>query len=79
MTNYHRANVPGATWFFTVNLAERKGNRLLIEYIDELRKAFRYLKEGYPVQINAIVILPGPKHCLWTLPPDDADFSVRWN
>ncbi|MDY6992807.1 MAG: hypothetical protein SVR94_09425 [Pseudomonadota bacterium] len=49
MTNYHRANVPGATWFFTVNLAERKGNRLLIEYIDELRKAFRYVKESYPL------------------------------
>jgi len=68
MINYHRANVPGATCFFTVNLAERKGYRLLIEYIDELRKAFRYVKERYPVQIKAIVILPDPKHCIGTLP-----------
>ena len=56
MKNYRRANVPDATWFFTVNLAKRKGNRLLIEYIDELLKAFRYVKEGYPVQIKAIVL-----------------------
>jgi putative transposase len=79
MTNYRRANVSGATWFFTVNLAERKGNRLLIERIDELRKAFRYVKERHPFQIEAIVILPNHLHCIWTLPPDDADFSVRWN
>jgi hypothetical protein len=26
MTDYRRIHIPGATWFFTVNLAERKGN-----------------------------------------------------
>jgi hypothetical protein len=31
MTDYRRAYIPRATWFFTVNLAERRGNRLLIE------------------------------------------------
>ncbi len=36
MTEYRRAHVPGATWFFTVNLAERKGNRLLVSHIDAL-------------------------------------------
>ena len=41
MTQYRRPTVPGATWFFTVNLAERKGNRLLVEEIDTLRAAFR--------------------------------------
>jgi hypothetical protein len=25
MTEYRRACIPGATWFFTVNLAERDG------------------------------------------------------
>ena len=54
MTNYRRANVPDATGFVTVNLAERQGNRLLIEQIDELRKAFRDIKERHPFQIEAI-------------------------
>ena len=26
-----------------------------------------------------MVILPDHLHCVWTLPPDDADFSIRWN
>jgi len=40
MTEYRRAHVPGASWFFTVNLAQRKGNRLLVERIDLLRAAW---------------------------------------
>jgi putative transposase len=31
-----------------------------------------------PFGIDAIVILPDHLHCLWTLPPGDADYSVRW-
>ncbi|MGH8601686.1 MAG: hypothetical protein ACREXR_02560 [Gammaproteobacteria bacterium] len=38
MTEYRRAYVPGAAWFFTVNLAERKGNRLLVKRIETLRE-----------------------------------------
>ena len=30
MTEYRRTWHPGATWFFTVNPAERLGNRLLV-------------------------------------------------
>jgi len=33
---YRRADVTGRTYFFTVNLAERK-RTLLVEYIDALR------------------------------------------
>ena len=34
MTEYRRAYIPGGSWFFTVNLVERKTNRLLVEKID---------------------------------------------
>lgn len=40
MTEYRRFHHPGTTWFFTVNLAEQHGNRLLVDRIDALRKAF---------------------------------------
>jgi putative transposase len=79
MTDYRRIYMPNATWFFTVNLAERQKNHLLVERIDSLRTAFRYVKERRPFQINAVVIMPDHLHCMWTLPPGDADFSTRWN
>ncbi len=78
MTNYRRIYVPGATWFFTVALARRQNNRLLVEHIDELRAAFRYVLARHPFHIDAIVILPEHLHCLWTLPSGDPDFSTRW-
>jgi putative transposase len=78
MTEYRRYYVPGAAWFFTVNLARRRDNRLLIEHIESLRRAFGYVKERHPFRLEAIVVLPEHLHCIWTLPPDEADFSLRW-
>ena len=40
MSNYRRLWVPGGTYFFTVNLLERR-RRLLVEHIDLLRASFR--------------------------------------
>ena len=79
MTESRRATIAGATWFFTVNLAERKGNRLLVEKIDALRSAFRSVQAAHTYRIDAVVILPDHLHCIWTLPPGDSDFSTRWN
>jgi len=79
MTEYRRIYVPGATWFFMVNLDQRRGNHLLVENIDLLRTAFRHVKEKRPFQTNAAVIMPNHLHCIWTLPTNDADFSIRWN
>jgi putative transposase len=58
MTEYRRTYIPGASWFFTVNLAERKGNRLLIDKIDLLREAFEYTKQRHSFRMDAVVILP---------------------
>jgi putative transposase len=77
MPNYVRAVVPAGTFFFTVALLERR-RRLLTENIDALRDAFRAVRRARPFTIDAIVVLPDHLHCLWTLPPDDADFSTRW-
>ncbi|HEV8719239.1 MAG TPA: transposase [Candidatus Binatia bacterium] len=78
MTQYRRASVPGATWFFTVNLAERNSNRLLVDEVDTLRSAFRTVQATHSFRIDAAVILPDHLHCIWTLPPGDSDFSTRW-
>jgi len=78
MTEYRRAKVQGATYFFTVNCAERHGNHLLVEHVDLLRQVVRKIKKGRPFVIDAMVVLPDHLHCIWTLPPGDADYKTRW-
>ena len=78
MTSYRRSHTPGATWFFTVNLAERRGNTRLVDHIDVLRDAFAHTKARHPFRIEAIVVLPDHLHCLWQLPTGDTDYATRW-
>lgn len=78
MTEYRRAKVEGATYFFTVNCAQRRENRLLTDHIEALRQAFRQVKAAHPFKIEAIVILPEHLHCIWSLPYYDADYQTRW-
>ena len=78
MTDYRQFECPGSTWFFTVYLAERRNNRLLVNRIDLLRESFRYVRNKHSYKIDAIVILPEHLHCILTLPEGDNDFSGRW-
>jgi hypothetical protein len=48
LTDYRRASVAGATWFFTLGLAERRGATLLVENIDALGAAFRTVQARHP-------------------------------
>lgn len=77
MPNYRRLWVPGGTYFFTVNLADRRG-RVLTANIDALRTAFRETRAVRPFEIVAAVVMPNHLHCIWTLPPGDADNASRW-
>lgn len=77
MPNYRRNRVPGGTYFFTVNLLDRK-SALLTEHIAELREAVRSVRQRQPFHIDGWVVLPEHMHAIWTLPPGDADYSSRW-
>ncbi|MGH8547584.1 MAG: REP-associated tyrosine transposase [Methylococcales bacterium] len=77
MSDYRRYRVPGGTFFFTVNLLERRQD-LLVRHIDALREAVRVTRRQRPFRIDAWVVLPDHLHCVWTLPPGDDDFSNRW-
>ncbi len=63
--------------FFTVNLLERRLDTL-VRHVDVLREAVRVTRLERPFHIDAWVVLPDHLHCVWTLPPGDADFSNRW-
>jgi putative transposase len=77
MVRYRRNFVPGGTFFFTVTLRDRRSS-VLVEHVDILRDAFRTIRATHPFHLDAIVILPEHLHAIWTLPPNDADFSGRW-
>lgn len=51
---------------------------MLIRHIENLREAFRQIRNDHPFNIDAIVILPEHLHCIWQLPADDNDYSTRW-
>jgi putative transposase len=74
--DYRRNRVLGGTFFFTVNLLDRRSD-LLVTQIDALREAVRQVRARVPFHIDACVVLPDHIHCLWTLPEGDADFPGR--
>lgn len=78
MSNYRRARTEGGTYFFTV-VTYRRQQFLCDENVwHALRKAIRDTRATHPFHIDAWVLLPDHLHCIWTLPPDDANFGVRW-
>jgi REP element-mobilizing transposase RayT len=62
MPDYRRNRVPGGTFFFTVNLFDRRSN-LLVARIDALRDAVRQVRARAPFNINAWDVLPDHMHC----------------
>ena len=77
MVAYRRNYIHGATWFFTVNLRNRK-SALPTQQVAALRHAIMTVKRQKPFYIDAWVVLPEHLHCIWTLPDNDCDFSGRW-
>ena len=77
MTAYRRNFIPSGSFFFTVNLADRRSH-LLTDRVDLLRQAFRYVRARHPFTLDAMVGLPDHLHVIWTLPPGDANYAMRW-
>lgn len=73
---YRRVIIPGAIYFFTLNLRNR-GSKLLTKEINKLRIAFQRAKKKYPFKIEGIVILPDHIHMMLRLPLSDGNFSLR--
>ena len=77
MPHYRRIHVAGAQYFFTVTLQDRQSD-LLVREVTLLRECVRRTKDRLPFDIDAWVVLPDHMHCVWTLPPGDADYALRW-
>jgi putative transposase len=78
MSQYRRAKIEGGVFFFTVALADRSSD-LLVRHIDSLRRVYAFIQSRYPFETIAICVLPDHLHAIWSLPPNDAKFGLRWN
>jgi putative transposase len=79
MANYRRARAPGGTFFFTVVTYRRRPLFDRPESRDMLREVVREVRRRHPFTIDAWVLLPEHMHCIWTLPGEGSDFSMRWS
>lgn len=75
---YRRALVAGGTYFFTVNLANRKADTL-VRHIDDLRQVLVKVKAAHPFTLVAMAVMPEHLHAIWRLPTGDSDYPTRWS
>jgi putative transposase len=73
---YRRVMVANATYFFTLNVQDRKSN-LLINHTDPLRFAFKKIQKNHPFYLDAVVIMPDHCHMMMTLPEGDKNYPLR--
>ncbi len=78
MPEFRRNYIEGGTYFFTHVTYNRAPILCLPEIRRSLRNAFKKIRRNLPFRMEAIVVLPDHLHCLWTLPANDFDYSVRW-
>jgi len=74
---YRRTDIQGGTYFFTLNLLQRK-QTLLLDEIDKLRDSINKVKKQHSFRLDAMVVLPEHLHAILTLPPNDNDYATRW-
>lgn len=78
MPEYRRAKIAGGSFFFTVVTFNRLPILTGETARSILHSAWMDVRHRFPFQTDAVVLLPNHIHCIWTLPEDDANFSVRW-
>jgi putative transposase len=78
MSDYRRYFVPGGTYFFTV-VTERRAKLFSAEPARRLLgTVMRECFTRFPLTVVAVVLLPDHLHTIWTLPPGDDRYSLRW-
>jgi putative transposase len=77
MPEYRRAYLPGGTFFLTLVTYHRTPLFSDPEKISRLRSCVAKTLRERPFEITGAVVLPDHIHFLWTLPPDDSDYSQR--
>jgi putative transposase len=78
MADYRRWYINGGTYFFTLVTYQRRPLFKDPAARKLLGDLMRQQADQMPFQTVAIVLLWDHLHCLWTLLPEDDDYSTRW-
>jgi putative transposase len=78
MPEYRRSRVAGGTFFFIVVTHRRAKIPCSPLARHLLSEKLRDCQARWPFRVDAIILLPNHLHAVWTLPPDDPDYSRRW-
>jgi len=78
MPEYRRTKIAGGTFFFTVVTFNRKPFLISDTARNLLHSAWVATQQRFPFITEAICLLPDHLHCIWRLPEDEIDYSVRW-
>jgi putative transposase len=77
MPEYRRAYQPGGTFFFTLVTHDRQPLFSDRANVERLRAAVREVRDMWPFESVAGVVLFDHLHFMWTLPPGDSEYSKR--
>ena len=75
---YRRHYQAGGLYFFTLVTERRQAILTHPEIRLALRQAIQTVRQKYPFEIIAWVLLPDHLHTIWQLPENDANYSERW-
>jgi len=78
MAHYRRSYIEGGTYFFTLVTYKRRTFLTSEEARHSLKTAWIKIRKKYPFDLVAFCLLPDHLHCIWTLPLNDAIYSIRW-
>jgi putative transposase len=77
MPNYRRSYIPGGTFFLTLVSYQRQPLFAQSENVALLRQAVATVLAESPFEIVGAVVLLDHLHFIWTLPPEDSNYSQR--
>ena len=79
MSQYIRSYTKGATYFFTLVSYNRRNILCEDDFLQAFRNTIKQVQQQYPFEIIAWVQLPDHLHCIWRMPTDEANYSMRWS
>jgi len=78
MPNYHRFRVGGGIYFFTVVTYHRRPFLVTPSAQKILHDSWETAQVRFPFETLAVCLLPDHLHCMWKLPDNDSNYSIRW-
>ncbi len=79
MPQYIRSYTEGATYFFTLVSYNRRKILCENDFLKAFKNSIKLIQQQYPFEIIAWVQLPDHLHCIWQMPENDANYSMRWS